>query len=729
MSNVAPSTLSKPWTEAQASLGGRAASYARRRALSAGKTSLPAASERVRNGLRSAALPIPAIALKMPVSASASAHPAGDSAGAPVTTGATVTAAAASRAAMDPYAGVSGRALSMQRRRQLASGKSSLPAPARVDTRARAGSSGPTSPPSPSPVSTAPVAAPSVPLGAPSGASPARMQARARRALQSEHGRGFAAAAAPSRPPRVGKLDYAAKVIESPTHGGQRVTGLGIAVGSKVTGVEPGATLPVSGTQYIGTDAGAAIRLAGPKVGMVRTPGGTVVSGTLLRSKVRVTGDEAGGSATITGEADQRLDDDLTPRVEHGTHASAQFERMVDPHGASVFGTNLGRGAGSVGSRDRRRVPALESTERGLPITGSAVGRGVRVTGDEAGVCRQVTGDQYLTPANRQAECGGAGGGTAPAAQLVASGGQGAGRRDPVTGAKVGRAETWGGQQVTGTDIEHNPRVTGDAPGSCKIITGTPYQGRLTIHGWCDSEAGDKAEERLPRRAAGAAVTGDTPIHDPDVTGTACGAARDITGTPYYRHGSDTQTAHGIGAQELEEPIAAIAARFTVHSPQLTAHLRSASQRATQAADRGGASAGGAAPSSTPPITGSFAIGQDKVTGNLEFLFRPRLVASADTAGAAAAPAHTRLTGEGRTKGSRISGNAWSSNSRVTGTEGATAMERNASERAGKPQAFSGAMRFKAEANQEEPKQLVTGMFGWSSKSGAKVTLSGGAHG
>jgi hypothetical protein len=56
-------------------------------------------------------------------------------------------------------------------------------------------------------------------------------------------------------------------------------------------------------------------------------------------------------------------------------------------------------------------------------------------------------------------------------------------------------------------------------------------------------------------------------------------------------------------------------------------------------------------------------------------------------------------------------------------------MERNASERAGKPQAFSGAMRFKAEANQEEPKQLVTGMFGWSSKSGAKVTLSGGAHG
>jgi hypothetical protein len=537
--------------------------------------------------------------------------------------------------------------------------------------------------------------------------------------VQSEHGRGSTAAAVPSRPPRVGKLDYAAKVVESPTHGGQRVTGLGIATGSKVTGVESGATLPVSGTQYIGTDAGAAIRLAGPKVGMVRTPGGSMVSGTLLRSKVRVTGDEAGGTATITGEADQRVDDDLTPRVEHGAHASAQFERMVDPHGSSVFGTNLGRGAGAVGSRDRRRVPALESTEQGLPITGSAVGRGGRVTGDEDGVCRHVTGDQYLTPANRQAECGGAGGGTAPAAQLAARG-QGVGRRDPVTGTKVGRVETWGQQHVTGTDIEHNPRVTGDAPGSCKTITGTPYQGRQTIHGWCDAQAADSAEERLAHRASRTAITGDTPIHDPDITGTACGAGRDVTGTPYYRHGGDTDVMHGIGAQALEEPVAAIAARFTVKSPQQTAHLRAANLRAAQLAERGNASASAA----SPPITGSFAIGQDKITGNREFLFRPRAVPSADTQ-----PAHTRLTGEGRTKGTRISGASWSPSSQVTGTEGPTAIERNASERAGKPQAFSGAMRFKEQATPEEPKQLVTGMFGWSSKSGAKVTLSGGAHG
>jgi hypothetical protein len=64
----------------------------------------------------------------------------------------------------------------------------------------------------------------------------------------------------------------------------------------------------------------------------------------------------------------------------------------------------------------------------------------------------------------------------------------------------------------------------------------------------------------------------------------------------------------------------------------------------------------------------------------------------------------------------------------VTGTEGSTAAERNPSERAGKPQAFSGARRFKTLAKHEETKNLVTGLLGWSGKTAAKVTLSGGAQ-
>jgi hypothetical protein len=64
----------------------------------------------------------------------------------------------------------------------------------------------------------------------------------------------------------------------------------------------------------------------------------------------------------------------------------------------------------------------------------------------------------------------------------------------------------------------------------------------------------------------------------------------------------------------------------------------------------------------------------------------------------------------------------------VTGTEGTTAANRNPSERAGKPLTFSGARRFKTLAKHEESKQLVTGLLGWSGKTAAKVTLTGGAQ-
>jgi len=65
----------------------------------------------------------------------------------------------------------------------------------------------------------------------------------------------------------------------------------------------------------------------------------------------------------------------------------------------------------------------------------------------------------------------------------------------------------------------------------------------------------------------------------------------------------------------------------------------------------------------------------------------------------------------------------------VTGTEGSFAADRNPSQRGPKAKPFAGSAVFKAEASHEEPKQLVTGTFGFSSKSAAKVTLSGGAQG
>jgi hypothetical protein len=423
-----------------------------------------------------------------------------------------------------------------------------------------------------------------------------------------------------------------------------------------------------------------------------------VVSGTLIRSKVPVTGDEPTG-IIITGEAEQSAADDLTPRAAESASVAAQFNRQANPHGHSVFGTNLGKSATSFGSRERSRETSIESTENGAAITGSAVGRGGRVTGNEAGVCRQVTGNQYLTPG--RAECGGARGVATPGATMPGARG-GAIRRDPVTGAKVSVAQTWGQQRLTGSNVEHDPRVTGEAAGSCALITGTSYQGATTVHGWCDPGAAATAEERLTRRPSLASVTGDVPGHHDVVTGTGRGAARDVTGSAYYGSQAPAPAA-GDAISKLDE-------RFSVSSPQRSAQLRARADAANAGA------------SSSPPITGSFAIGRDRVTGNAEFLFKSRSASDPN-----AAAARLRLTGEGRAQGTPVTGGAWSEQSNVTGTEGSTA-ERNPSERSGKPQAFSGARRFKALAKPEDNKQLVTGLLGWSGKTAARVTLSGGAQ-
>jgi hypothetical protein len=500
-------------------------------------------------------------------------------------------------------------------------------------------------------------------------------------------------------------------VTETTTHGGQIVTGSRIGRGTQVTGDEPGAGLPVSGTQYIGTSDGAPVRSGGPKVGLARTAGGAIVSGSLIRSKVSVTGDERGAAIAITGEAEQSIEDDLTPRAAESASGAAQFNRQVDPHGHSVFGTNLGKSASSFGSRDRKREAVIESTDNGLPITGSAVGRGGRVTGDETGVCRHVTGNQYLTAARAQAECGGKGGGTAPVPQ------GGPTRRDPVTGGKVSISQTWGQQRLTGSNVEHDPRVTGEAAGSCSTVTGTPYQGAGTVHGWCDPAVAATAEERLPRRASTSAVTGDVPKHGDTVTGTGRGAAREITGSAYFRETVEAAPSNA------EDAVSGLDARFSIASPQRTAQLRSRAAKEAEAAKEAGKPGGASKRDASSPITGSFAIGRDRVTGNAEFHFRSRGATDPN-----AATARSRISGEGRTQGTQVTGWSWSDQSNVTGTESANAVDRNPSERAGKAQAFSGARRFKSLAKHEETKQIVTGLLGWSGKTAAKVTLSGGAQ-
>lgn len=646
--------------------GGREASRERRARMVQGKMALPASKERSRNGERPAAVAAPAPA---PVAASAPPPAAPSVAPAP----------AATRA-------LSGRDASRARREALVQGKSALK---QLATAAAL----PATPAADSTVSAVTVT--------PGVAGSGRMAAQALRAARARNGRGDAASARPSgRMRNPQPLKYTPKVADSRTYAGLHVTGVRIGRGLNVTGDEPGDAKQVTGTQYVGTEGGFSPREAGVKVGASRTAGGLVVTGTQVRSKIMITGDESNAALRITGEADQGIDDDVLNRREQGAYASMQFERQNNPHGHTVFGTNLGRSIRSVGSRERDRERALEKTLGGLPISGTAVGRSVRVTGDEPGSCRTITGDQYLMAGKEQSLCDGLPQGRAAAYARAGNAVGANGRPDPVTGGKVAVSETWSRQRVTGVDVEHNDQVTGDEYGVCSSLTGTPYVGPGQYDAYCDNDAA--ARHATPGLSAGNRVTGDTPLNAAYVTGTQRGAGRAVTGTPYYRDET--------GVSDSMNTLETISQRFSVRTPQRDAQLQ---------ADAGAIDA----PTAESRITGSFAIGAGKITGNQEFHFSPRGRADSD------AVARMRITGEGRVAGPAITGGAWAEHGNVTGTEDYIATERNPSQRAGKPHGFANATLWKNAGKHEAPKQIVTGMVGWSAKSAAKVTLSGGAQG
>ena len=144
-------------------------------------------------------------------------------------------------------------------------------------------------------------------------------------------------------------------------------------------------------------------------------------------------------------------------------------------------------------------------------------------------------------------------------------------------------------------------------------------------------------------------------------------------------------------------------------SPQREAQLRSIADSAAHADGH------------SSHITGSFAVGASRITGNTEFHFARRDAQPGE---------RPTITGEGSSSFGRITGDSWRDQSRVTGTEGHFARNRNPSERSGKPQVFANARVFKAEEKHEAHPNNVTGILTVRADGkarGARVTVSGGA--
>ncbi len=491
---------------------------------------------------------------------------------------------------------------------------------------------------------------------------------RARRAALSQLSRPSGEPAAPSGGAMV------TRAIDSAASGSQRVTSSRVGGSQMVTGIDRGTVQPVSGTQHVVIGATASSRGAGPKVGFAKTASGLTVSGTMVRSSVAITGDEA-GNAAVTGRVDQSPSDDLTTRRQGGA-VSTQFSRPTGNRGVALAVS------GSTGSRERSRVRLAEATESGVAITGTPFGQSSKVTGDQDGASRNMTGNRFMAPARREA-----GNGPTvmqPVPQAAA----------PESGRRVSVAQSWGGQNVSGLNVEQSKWVTGDQAGSGAALTGSQYQAPATTGADKGTTGAETATSRRMQARTSKPVTGNTARHAEGVTGTARGAGRDVTGTAYYR------TEDGPAAASAN-PVAELDSRFSIRTPQRSAQL---------AAPRG---------TGDDRITGSCAAGNAKLTGNLEFQARRRVV-EADRSGG-----RSQISGEGSTQGTAITGNAWSNKGRVTGAGGTLAAPRNPTERGEPARSFSGAVTFKAKARTEETSQLVTGSF---SKTGARVTLSGGAQ-
>ena len=469
-------------------------------------------------------------------------------------------------------------------------------------------------------------------------------------------------------------ISQPAKVGVTNTTHGNLVTGNEVGRSEKVTGDEPGTCKNLTGTEYISANQSnhycGGVNPSPSKIGYSQTIDGQKVSGTMTGRSALVTGNEAGSNKGLTG--DQYLGSDPLPS---------------------------GRPAEKVGSL---------TTIRGNGVTGTDVSRRENVTGNEAGSCKNVTGDEYVGSGQYDAFCG-----SKPAP-------------DP---AKVGLSVTNKTQQVSGTMTGRSPLVTGDEPGTCKAVTGTPYAGLDQANQWCDNSASSEIQARTQRQLGtpAARLTGQQPGICGKMTGAHKGACEPLTGTPYV--GGDqlvdncglSNIPEGYAHQENTEKAAAWTS-FSVKSPARQAHIQNEIN----------AGVTGTSYEDSSRITGPFDMAANKVTGTEQFRFdrKPSNTQNNKVDQIVNEEAKQRptsqITGEGQSAGLNITGDDWARGEHVTGTEGASAKRRNPS----RPGPMSAMKASELKRNEEvpEPDFLITGSSG-NTRDGQLVTFSGGARG
>ncbi|MDO8274052.1 MAG: CsoS2 family carboxysome shell protein, partial [Serpentinimonas sp.] len=170
-------------------------------------------------------------------------------------------------------------------------------------------------------------------------------------------------------------------------------------------------------------------------------------------------------------------------------------------------------------ARSRSR-PVAERTEVGHTLSGQEVSgiqveRSSKVTGQEPGTCRNVTGTEYIGMEQYQAWCE---------------------SKPQPRPPKVGLSQTTGQQQsISGTEVDPQPRVTGNQTGVCLGITGTQYLSDLTTRLCQEQPLQGPHKVSVMSSRGQQTVTGVVVNGGSKVTGNEAGMQRPITGTQYAR--------------------------------------------------------------------------------------------------------------------------------------------------------------------------------------------------
>jgi hypothetical protein len=527
-----------------------------------------------------------------------------------------------------------------------------------------------------------------------------------------------------------GAEDTPWKVGVSETTHGQQVTGTMVGRSASVTGDEPSTCRTITGTEYLGADIFQSFCNIQPspaprKVGTSATSHGRSVTGTEVGRGTRVTGDEPGSCKNVTGTEYVGAGQFQSFCGTEPAPSPAKVARSESRGGKPVTGAAVGRSSTVTGDepgadreltgtqyqqRGNGKAPQkapVTSTLRGGSVTGTRVDRNTRVTGDEPGSCRIVTGDEYIGKDQYAAFCK-----TTP----------------PPEAPKVGLSRSFKNRLITGTQTGRSERVTGDEPGTCKAVTGTPYAGVEQYQGYCapDQQSMATARSRRLRMTPGPSMTGQQPGINGRLTGAERGACEAVTGTPYVGSDQYAQACEAApsGSPDFPQSLDGTPwTSFSVVSPARAAH------QARQSAGITGS------PYEQGHITGPFGMGEGKITGTEQFRFGPSSDQMIPEAAEPAAPIEVegrvkpRITGEGMDSGLRITGDDWDRGERITGTEGTSAVRRNPSRRGGPMMSAMPALQ-EGKRNEElvEPQSKITGSSG-ATERGALITVSGGARG